>query len=63
VSGKGRPVNQRSYDLATLPPRRAAGAATRQPHLPLTPDGKHVAIFFMEVQDRLLRPLIAADTR
>ncbi|HET9778203.1 MAG TPA: hypothetical protein VFP81_02845, partial [Propionibacteriaceae bacterium] len=28
----------------------------------LTPDGQRVAIFYTKVHDRLLRPLIAADT-
>lgn len=55
-------ANQMSYDLArlrlnTLIERRP-GTNTYQ----LTPDGQRVAIFYTKVHDRLLRPLLAADT-
>jgi hypothetical protein len=55
-------VNQMSYDLARL---RAKGLIRRRPGTntyDLTPDGQRVAIFYTKVHDRLLRPLIAADT-
>lgn len=55
-------VNQASYDLARL---RLNGLIERRPHTntyDLTPDGQRVAIFYTKVHDRLLRPLIAADT-
>jgi hypothetical protein len=55
-------VNQMSYDLARL---RLKGLIVRRPRTntyQLTPDGQRVAIFYTKVHDRLLRPLIAADT-
>lgn len=55
-------VNQASYDLARL---RLNGLIQRRPHTntyDLTPDGQRVAIFYTKVHDRLLRPLIAADS-
>jgi hypothetical protein len=55
-------VNQMSYDLARL---RLNGLLQRRPGTNtyhLTPDGQRVAIFYTKVHDRLLRPLIAADT-
>lgn len=54
-------VNQASYDLARL---RSNGLITRRPGTntyDLTPDGQRVAIFYVKVHDRLLRPLIAAN--
>ena len=54
-------VNQMSYDLARL---RSKGLITRRPGTntyDLTPDGQRVAIFYTQVHDRLLTPLIAAD--
>jgi len=55
-------VNQMSYDLARLRLNglieRRLGTNTYQ----LTTDGQRVAIFYTKVHDRLLRPLIAADT-
>ncbi|ADU46895.1 hypothetical protein [Intrasporangium calvum] len=56
-------VNQMSYDLARL---RSNGLIGRRPGAntyDLTPDGQRVAIFYTKVHDRLLRPLIAANTR
>lgn len=51
-----------SYDLGRLRLNglieRRRGTNTYQ----LTPDGQRVAIFYTEVHDRLLQPLIAADT-
>lgn len=55
-------VNQMSYDLARL---RLNGLIARRPHsntYDLTGDGQRVAIFYTKVHDRLLRPLIAADS-
>jgi predicted MarR family transcription regulator len=55
-------VNQMSYDLARL---RLNGLIQRRPHTStyqLTADGQRVAIFYTKVHDRLLAPLIAADT-
>ena len=55
-------VNQASYDLARL---RLNGLITRRTGsntYDLTPDGQRVAIFYTKVHDRLLRPLIAADS-
>lgn len=55
-------VNQARSDLARLRLNvliaRRPGANTYG----LTPDGPRVAIFYTKVQDRLLRPLIAADS-
>ena len=54
--------NQTSYDLARL---RLNGLIQRRPGTniyDLTPDGQRVAIFYTKVHDRLLRPLIAADS-
>ncbi|HSU35638.1 MAG TPA: hypothetical protein VLJ88_08255 [Propionibacteriaceae bacterium] len=55
-------THQMSYDLARLRHKglitRRAGSNTYQ----LTPDGQRVALFYTKVHDRLLRPLIAADT-
>ncbi len=55
-------TNQMSYDLARL---RTNGLIQRRQHsnsYTLTADGQRVAIFYTKVHDRLLRPLIAADT-
>ena len=55
-------VNQMSYDLARL---RLNGLIERRPAsntYDLTPDGQRVAIFYTKVHNRLLRPLIAADS-
>jgi hypothetical protein len=60
--GVGYTANQMSYDLARL---RLKALITRRPHsntYQLTPDGQRVAIFYTKVHDRLLNPLIAADT-
>jgi predicted MarR family transcription regulator len=50
---------QMSYDLRRL---RLKGVVTRLPHTNtyvLTPDGLRVAVFYVKVHDRLLRPLLA----
>ncbi len=50
---------QMSYDLRRL---RLKGIITRLPHTNtylLTPDGLRVAVFYVKVHDRLLRPLLA----
>ena len=55
-------LNQMSYDLVRL---RSKGLIARRPGTntyDLTPDGQRVAIFYTKVHDRLLRPLIAADS-
>jgi hypothetical protein len=55
-------VNQMSYDLTRL---RLNGLIERCPHTntyQLTADGQRVAIFYTKVHDRLLRPLIAANS-
>jgi hypothetical protein len=54
--------NQMSYDLARL---RHKNLIIRRPGTntyDLTPDGQRVAIFYTKVHDRLLGPLIAANT-
>jgi hypothetical protein len=54
-------MNQMSYDLGRL---RMKGLIRRRPgtnSYDLTPDGQRVAIFYIKVHDRLLRPLIAAN--
>ena len=60
--GVGYTMNQMSYDLARL---RRNGLIERLPHtntyIP-TDDGQRVAIFYTKVHDRLLRPLLAANT-
>ena len=55
-------VLQMSYDLARL---RLNGLIERRPAsntYDLTPDGQRVAIFYTKVHNRLLRPLIGADS-
>jgi hypothetical protein len=59
----GQPYSQAqmSYDLRRL---RMKGLIRRLPHSNtylLTPDGQRVAVFYVKVHDRLLRPLIAAN--
>lgn len=52
---------QMSYDLRRL---RMKGLIRRLEHsntYQLTPDGQRVAVFYVKVHDRLLRPLIAAN--
>ena len=59
--GTAYTVNQMSYDLARL---RLNGLIDRRPRTntyDLTPDGQRVALFYVKVHDRLLRPLLAAD--
>jgi hypothetical protein len=54
-------MSQMSYDLRRL---RMKGVITRLPHsntYVLTPDGQRIAIFYIKVHDRLLRPLTAAN--
>jgi hypothetical protein len=53
--------SQMSYDLRRL---RLHGLIERVPHrntYQLTPDGIRVAVFYTKLQNRLLRPLLAAD--
>jgi predicted MarR family transcription regulator len=55
-------VNQMSYDLARL---RSKGLIRRRPGTntyDLTPEGQRVAVFYTKIHDRLLSPLIAADS-
>ena len=59
----GQPYTQAqmSYDLRRL---RLKGVIRRLEHsntYVLTPDGLRVAVFYVKVHDRLLRPLIAAN--
>ncbi|MBI2170232.1 MAG: hypothetical protein HYU28_12160 [Actinobacteria bacterium] len=54
-------ANQMTYDLRRL---RLHGLIARIPHsntYTLTPDGLRVAVFYTKLQNRLLRPLLAAD--
>ena len=58
----GYTVNQASYDLARL---RLNGLIQRRPRsntYDLTPEGQRVVVCYTKVHDRLLRPLIAADS-
>jgi len=50
-----------SYDLARLRDNGLIGRRSHSNTYDLTADGLRVAIFYTKVQDRLLRPLIAAD--
>ncbi|MGH3841726.1 MAG: hypothetical protein ACRDS0_09835 [Pseudonocardiaceae bacterium] len=55
-------TNQMSYDLRRL---RLKGLITRLPHTNtyvLTDDGQRVALFYTKVHNRLLRPLLAANS-
>ena len=55
-------TNQMSYDLRRL---RLHGLIERIPHTKtyaLTPDGTRIAVFYPNVHDRILRPLLAAPT-
>ena len=60
--GEGYTVNQMSYDLGRLRLNgvieRLDGTNTYR----ITTDGQRVAIFYTKVHDRLLRPLLAADS-
>jgi hypothetical protein len=61
LGGANYSMNQASYDLARL---RLNGLITRIPdrnRYRLTSDGLPFAIFYNEVHDRLLRPLLAAE--
>ena len=61
LDGIGYTTNQASYDLARL---RVNGLITRVPgknRYRLTGDGLRFAIFYTNLHDRLLRPLLAAD--
>ena len=55
-------VNQMSYDLARLRLNELIQRRQGTNTYDLTPAGQRVAIFYTKVHDRLLRPLIAADT-
>jgi hypothetical protein len=60
--GMAYSTNQMSYDLARL---HLNGLIARRPGTntyDLTPEGQRVAIFYTKVHDRLLRPLLTADT-
>jgi hypothetical protein len=60
--GTGYTQAQMSYDLRRL---RMKGLIRRLEHANtylLTPDGQRVAVFYVKVHDRLLRPLIAANS-
>jgi hypothetical protein len=62
LGGANYSMNQASYDLARL---RVNGLITRIPdrnRYRLTGDGLAFAIFYTKVHDRLLCPLLAADT-
>ncbi|MFR9781084.1 hypothetical protein ACL02O_34250, partial [Micromonospora sp. MS34] len=59
--GTGYTTSQMTYDLRRL---RANGLIRRIEHTHtyvLTPDGQRLAIFYTKLNDRLLRPLLAAD--
>ena len=60
--GEAYTVNQMSYDLGRLRLNgvieRLDGTNTYR----ITTDGQRVAIFYTKVHDRLLRPLLAADS-
>lgn len=55
-------ANQMSYDLTRLRLNRLIERRPGTNTYQLTPDGQRVAIFYTKVHDRLLRPLLAADT-
>ena len=55
-------TNQMSYDLARLRHKGLITPTRGTNTYQLTPDGQRVAVFYTKVHDRLLRPLIAADT-
>lgn len=60
--GRDYSANQMTYDLRRL---RLHGLITRIPHTntyTLTPDGQRVAVFYTKLHDRLLGPLLEADT-
>jgi hypothetical protein len=59
--GRDYTANQMTYDLRRL---RLHGLIERLPGTntyALTPEGTRVAVFYSKLQDRLLRPLLAAD--
>ena len=61
LGGADYTMSQASYDFARL---RVNGVITRIPaknRYRLTGDGLRFAIFYTKVQNRLLRPLLAAD--
>ena len=60
--GAAYTTNQMSYDLARL---RLNGLIERLEHTNtylLTPDGQRAEVFYTKLHDRLLRPLLAANT-
>jgi hypothetical protein len=62
LGGTAYTINQASYDLTRL---RLKGLIERLPGRNLyriTPDGQRFAVFYTKVHNRLLRPLMAADT-
>jgi hypothetical protein len=55
-------TNQMTYDLRRL---RLHGLISRVPHTNtyvLTPEGVRIAVFYTKLRDRLLRPLLVADS-
>ena len=54
--------NQMSYDLGRLRLNGIIERRDRTNIYTLTPDGQRVAIFYTKLQNRLLRPLLAANS-
>src|SRR6266550_5596438 len=60
--GEGYTVNQMSYDLGRLRLNAVIERLDGTNTYRTTTDGQRVAIFYTKVHDRLLRPLLAADS-
>ncbi len=55
-------ANQMSYDLTRLRRKGLIQRLSGRNRYVLTPDGTRFALFYTKVHDRLLVPLLAADT-
>jgi hypothetical protein len=62
LGGTTYTMNQASYDLARLSRNNLMTRIPGKNLYRLTDDGLRFAIFYTKLHDRLLRPLLAADT-
>ena len=60
--GQGYTAGQMSYDLTRLRRKQLIRRLPRSNTYVLTPDGVRFAIFYTKLHDRLLHPLLAANT-
>ena len=60
--GEGYTVNQMSYDLGRLRLNAVIERLDGTNTYRITTDGQRVAIFYTKIYNRMLRPLLAADS-